>query len=261
MVSSLSRWVYVFMVFIYWSWMLRLTHLRYRLKNFTPYADIFKGWLNNMRSIVYASSSVILEGNIVKPKVKDRVLLIANHQSWLDILVLYAAYGVPLTFVLKRSLRWLPFLGRAFVLYRFPMVERNGARSEWEDPINYYIEHGFITPLVIFPEGTRYTDLKAKKSRYKGLLNPHVMGIEKILGHYDQVFDVTICYGSKNLSLHNLFSGKIPSIKLIARDVTVRLKSANNRRELYDAVKKIWAEKSTDKMNFDQVGCKSSSSS
>ena len=63
------------------------------------------------------------EGN---PNQESQYLVIANHQSWVDILVLQKVFlhKAPfLRFFLKKELFWLPFLGLAFWALDFPFYE------------------------------------------------------------------------------------------------------------------------------------------
>ncbi|MCB0415112.1 MAG: 1-acyl-sn-glycerol-3-phosphate acyltransferase, partial [Bdellovibrionales bacterium] len=54
-------------------------------------------------------------------------LIISNHRSWVDILVLQRIFNkqVPfLRFFIKQELKWIPFLGLAFKILDFPFMKR-----------------------------------------------------------------------------------------------------------------------------------------
>src|SRR6185436_4869407 len=59
-------------------------------------------------------------------------LVVANHQSWIDIPALFRAFPVPLRFVAKSELARVPFLGaylRAMGMVLVDRADRRGARD------------------------------------------------------------------------------------------------------------------------------------
>lgn len=134
-------------------------------------------------------------------------LVIANHQSWMDILALQKALlrQVPfLRFFLKKSLIWVPFLGPAWWALDFPFVGRGKRKKDAGDL-------GFVTracrkyrkiPVSImnFVEGTRFTHPKHQRqgSQFAHLLRPKAGGVAMVLGAMPDclhgILDVTIAY-------------------------------------------------------------------
>ena len=58
---------------------------------------------------------------------KGWYMVVANHQSWVDILVLQTVFyrKIPfLKFFLKKELFWFPFLGQAWWALDFPFMKR-----------------------------------------------------------------------------------------------------------------------------------------
>ena len=208
--------------------------------------QVFEAWVRGIQKIILKHTVFISHGKSIKLNQKSSVLLIANHQSWLDILVLYAYCGAPLVFVMKQSLRRIPFLGRVFEKIKFPLIDRNAKHAKsWKDPILAFLEDPLVKPLVIFPEGTRYHQKKAARSRYNKLLNPHVDGLFLVRDAYEQILDVTICYPKQcEPSMINLFLGRMDKIVIQVEDQTALLKSPERRSDVYRSLKQIWEKKS-----------------
>ena len=79
------------------------------------------------------------------------LLLVANHASWLDIVVLSAVR--PLSFIAKREVGEWPFFGTLARLQRTVFVERRRSRvGQQLMAIRRRLEAGDV--LVLFPEGT-----------------------------------------------------------------------------------------------------------
>lgn len=205
----------------------------------------FFNWVQGISTILQNCTKITINGDRNAYKRQDRVLLLANHQSWVDILILYAAFKVPLTFIMKSSLRRIPFLGWAFRIFRFPLIERKTTdRSAWKKPILDFIERGVVCPLVLFPEGTRYNQEKARRSKHPHLLNPHVDALQLVLPHYERVIDVTIKYEQTDISVIRLLQGRIKHVQLTVKDVTSNLPAQQTRSSLYRTLNAIWEEKS-----------------
>ena len=76
------------------------------------------GWLNPTPISVHGSEGLGRD---------QWVLVLANHQSWTDILILQNTlrpHLPPLKFFTKRQLLWLPFLGQAMWALDFPFMHR-----------------------------------------------------------------------------------------------------------------------------------------
>jgi 1-acyl-sn-glycerol-3-phosphate acyltransferase len=99
-------------------------------------------------------AKVIVEGAENMPE-DDRVCLISNHQSQLDILVIMAWSGKAPGFVAKKELMYVPLLSFWMLLLHCVFIERRNIRKSF-----LAIERGARAirrgnPMVIFPEGTR----------------------------------------------------------------------------------------------------------
>lgn len=141
-------------------------------------------------------------------------LVISNHQSWVDILVLQTAFNrrIPfLKFFIKQELVWFPFLGIAWWALDMPFMKRYSKSYLAKHPekkgqdlqaTRAACEKFRDTPtsVINFIEGTRFSEEKrAKKaSPFENLLPPRAGGIALALSSmgaiFDAVLDVTVVY-------------------------------------------------------------------
>jgi 1-acyl-sn-glycerol-3-phosphate acyltransferase len=83
----------------------------------------------------------------------------ANHQSALDIPVLYAGLPYPLCFIAKKELFRIPFFGWGIAAMGHVRIDRSSARKARDSfirGVERCKKHSFS--LVLFPEGTRSVD-------------------------------------------------------------------------------------------------------
>lgn len=131
-------------------------------------------------------------------------LLLCNHQSWADILILFDVFHARTPFprfFLKRDLLWLPIIGLVCWAMDFPfMTRKSGAadRAATRKACAVY-RHDPVT-VVNFLEGTRFTEAKrrARNSPHRHLLRPKSGGLAYTLDamgeQFAGVLDVTVCY-------------------------------------------------------------------
>lgn len=172
---------------------------------------------------------------------KKWYLVIANHQSWLDIVVLHYALNrkIPvLKFFIKDQLKWIPFLGFAWWAMGCPFMKRyskeylaKNPHKEGKDKKSTLkaIENFKKTPASVmnFIEGTRFTQAKQglQNSPYTHLLKPKAGGIGFVIGamaeHFDNLLDVTIVYPHKHHSLWDFLTKRIDTIQIFARELPI----------------------------------------
>lgn len=141
-------------------------------------------------------------------------LVIANHQSWADILILFVAlHGrMPfLRFFLKDQLKYVPIIGLVCWAMEFPFMKRHskealaknpGLRNQDLETTRRKCEVYKRQPvaLVNFLEGTRFTEAKraASGSPFEHLLKPKSAGLAFTLNAMGEQFaglvDVTLVY-------------------------------------------------------------------
>ncbi len=168
---------------------------------------------------------------------KDWYLVVANHQSWLDIVILHRLFNrkIPvLKFFIKDQLKWVPLLGFSWWAMGCPFMKRYSKEylarkphKQGKDLIstNKAIETFKKTPASImnFIEGTRFTALKKEKqnSPYTHLLKPKAGGISFIISSMGQqitsLLDVTIIYPDAHHSLWDFLCKRVKSVKINVR--------------------------------------------
>ncbi len=141
-------------------------------------------------------------------------LVICNHQSWADILILFVAlHGrIPfLRFFLKDQLKYIPIIGQVCWAMEFPFMKRHSKEALAKNPSlrNEDLEttrrkcevyKRQPVALVNFLEGTRFTEAKrvAKHSPFTHLLKPKSAGLAFTLNAMGEQFaglvDITLVY-------------------------------------------------------------------
>lgn len=173
-------------------------------------------------------------------------LVLANHQSWVDILVLQKVFNrrVPLLrFFLKRQLFWVPLLGMAWWALDFPFMGRYTPRQVAKNPAlagrdieatRRACEKFRAIPVAImnFVEGTRFTAGKHAKqgSPYRHLLKPKSGGVAFVLDAMGEglhaILDVTIAYPGGRPSLVDLLADRVPEVRVQVRQRPIPLELA-----------------------------------
>ncbi len=141
-------------------------------------------------------------------------LLIGNHQSWVDILVIADAFRRQMQFprfFLKQQLIWVPIIGIACWAMDMPFMRRHSREALARNPAlreddlrstRRFCERYRREPVTIvnFLEGTRFTDAKRAQnaSPYQHLLRPKAAGLSFTLNAMGEQFagliDVSIAY-------------------------------------------------------------------
>ena len=154
-------------------------------------------------------------------------LVVCNHQSWVDILVLQRCLQgrAPfLKFFIKRQLIWVPLVGLVWWALDFPVLRRRGGASGARDLATARAAcarfRALPTSVMSFVEGTRFTPAKheAQGSPYRHLLKPKAGGMMTaldVLGdRLDAVLDVTIFYPGRVPSFVDVLCGRVPEVRV-----------------------------------------------
>jgi len=86
---------------------------------------------------------------------KQSYIFVANHQSAYDIFLIYGYLGFPIKWVMKQSLRKIPFVGKACEAAGFIFVDNSSpqAAAKTIEQAKAKLENG--SSIIIFPEGSR----------------------------------------------------------------------------------------------------------
>ncbi len=168
---------------------------------------------------------------------KGWYLLICNHQSWVDILVLIRLFVESLPFPVffaKKELLRLPLFGQAMWGLDFPLVERHSREEVQRRPelrgrdlqtVRSACEKAkqMPTTFIVYPEGTRFTAEKHRSqgSPYRHLLTPRPGGTAVALttlgDRLGGVLDVTIAYPEGRPGLIGALVGRTGPVIVRAR--------------------------------------------
>jgi 1-acyl-sn-glycerol-3-phosphate acyltransferase len=198
-------------------------------------------------------------------------LVLANHQTWVDIVVLQVALNrrIPLLkFFIKQQLFWFPLLGLGFWALDMPFMkrhspsylarhpERKGADLEATRRACEKFRHT-PTSVINFVEGTRFSEEKriARQSPYRHLLPPRAGGIAVALSAmgevFDAILDVTLVYAGGPPKFWDMIVGQRVDVTLDIRvlpvDPAIAAGDYQNdrefRREVHRWIGKLWQEK------------------
>jgi 1-acyl-sn-glycerol-3-phosphate acyltransferase len=165
-------------------------------------------------------------------KMNDWYLVLSNHQTWVDIVVLQKVllYKIPfLKFFLKKELIWVPVLGPAWWSLEFPFMKRYSKEFLAKNPhlkgkdiesTRKACERYKTMPISImnFMEGTRFSESKHDKqqSPYTNLLKPKAGGISLVMNSMgdllQKIADVTIYYPEGPKTFWEFLCGKTTKI-------------------------------------------------
>ncbi|MCL1142192.1 acyltransferase [Shewanella gaetbuli] len=210
---------------------------------------------------------------------KQWYMVIANHQSWVDILVLQRTLNgkIPfLKFFLKQQLLYVPVLGLVWWALDFPFMRRFTTAQLKKNPslrgkdieITRKACEKFKTkPVSVmnFVEGTRFSTAKHNKqaSPYQYLLKPKAGGMAFALSamgeHINKLVNVTLYYPGKVPSFWEYLCGQTQVIKVDIRitDIpdTLRGDYINDRQfkiEFQEKLNQIWLAKDKNLQRFHQ---------
>ena len=212
-------------------------------------------------------------------------LIISNHQTWVDILVLQALFNrrIPfLKFFIKQQLIWFPFLGIAWWAMDMPFMKRYSAAYLSRNPhmkgkdfetTRKACQKFRDTPtsVINFIEGTRFSVEKRDRHKdpYRHVLRPRAGGfavaITSMGDMFGAILDVTLVYPRGPAKFWNLCCGQHVEVLAMLREREVEgwltLGDYENDREWRRRVQiwlgDIWQEKDDliqqvlDKRGFD----------
>jgi 1-acyl-sn-glycerol-3-phosphate acyltransferase len=202
-------------------------------------------------------------------------LVLCNHQSWVDILVLQRVFNrrLPLLrFFLKRELIWVPVLGLCWWALDFPFMHRASKEQIKRRPElrgrdlesarkACALFREVPVSMMSFPEGTRRRgDKRHRETPYRHLLAPKAGGLGQVIqalgDRLDGCVDVTLAYDMATGSMEPpgfwcLLRGDIASVHvhaelreipddLVDRDFTTDVEA---RQNLHRWLSDLWSDK------------------
>ncbi|MCR5536844.1 MAG: 1-acyl-sn-glycerol-3-phosphate acyltransferase [Succinivibrio sp.] len=235
---------------------------------------LYRYWVFNNTLIMHLTNPLKwhISGDPI-PEVKNSCVVISNHLSWADILILSTIYRghIPTTkFFMKHSLIYIPLVGLACYALGMPFLRRYPKEKLLKNPELRLKDIETTkaacrrlafapTSLINFVEGTRYTPDKAKLARspYKHLMPPKVASLAIALSQIGKEIDVilnTTLYYPNNQYPHkpfiDLMCGRLSDIYA---DIQIIKPSAETQGDyLEDKVykhdftlymRKLWTEK------------------
>ena len=198
-------------------------------------------------------------------------LVLANHQSWVDIPVLQKVFNrrIPLLrFFLKQQLFWVPLLGLAWWALDFPFMRRYSRAQLARRPelagrdiaaTRRACARFADIPVAImnFVEGTRFTPGKHARqaSPYRHLLRPKAGGaafvIDAMGTGLHAVLDVTLVDPGGAPSLADLFADRVAEVHVHVRELPIPAElargdyqgDADYRARFQDWITTLWQAK------------------
>lgn len=232
--------------------------------------------LNTVNQLLFTKMKVEVTG-LEKLEKKQWYLVISNHQTWVDIVILQRILHskIPfLKFFLKRELIYVPLLGLAWWALDFPFMKRysqsfikknphlKGKDVETTKKACEKFKHKPVS-IMNFVEGTRFTKQKHQQqnSPFQHLLKPKAGGIGFVLStmgeQLNKVLDVTIYYPNGIPNFIDFLSGRIHTVHVAidikAIDKTILGDYVNDRSHriaFQKWVNQLWYNKNQMLHNF-----------
>ena len=198
-------------------------------------------------------------------------LVISNHVSWVDIFALFRALRGRAPFIrffLKQVLIWFPIAGQACAALGFPFMRRYTQEylAQHPEKRGRDLETTRIAcrryrkiPVTIanFVEGTRFSEEKHEdqQSPYRHLLRPRIGGVGFVIASMadvlDAMYDVTLIYPNRDVTMWQFASNKLPWVEIHAREVSIppefhnaAITEPGPERDRFKAwIEEIWREK------------------
>jgi 1-acyl-sn-glycerol-3-phosphate acyltransferase len=253
------------------------------IKLLTPVAAVRRGitrilmsigevWISINSVILHSGASIDWRATGLENLRRDEwYLILSNHLSWIDILVLQKTLNrrIPfLKFFIKQELIWFPLLGITWWAMDMPFMKRFSASYLAANPhmkgkdletTRRACEKFSDTPTSVlnFIEGTRFSEEKraARKSPYKNLLQPRAGGLAIALSSMGELFtsvvDVTLIYPRGAISFWSMCCGEHVDVVVDVRErpldrwlVEGSYESDREfRKRVHSWLAQIWTEK------------------
>jgi 1-acyl-sn-glycerol-3-phosphate acyltransferase len=203
---------------------------------------------------------------------KDWYLVIPNHQTWADILVLVKIFyrKIPFPkFFMKKELIWVPFIGVGCWALDYPFMKRYSKEFLEKNPhmkgkdieiTKKACEKYKDMPVSIinFVEGTRFSIEKQirQKSPFRHLLKPKAGGMAFVLSTMgdilNHILNVTIYYVDGAKTFWQFLCSKVSRVIIWVEKLNITEELLGNyeedpefRKRMQEWINKLWREKDT----------------
>ena len=245
-----------------------------------PVRRIVTCWLMAMAENWTSGNRLILAGSGSRTWRADGIedlsrqgwyLVLANHQTWVDIVVLQVASNrrIPLLkFFIKQQLVWFPLLGIGFWALDMPFMKRYSPSYLAKHPEKKGKDleatrlacrkfKNTPTSVINFVEGTRFSEAKrvARNSPYRQLLPPRAGGVAVAIASmgetFDAIVDVTLVYSGSVPKFWDMICGKrvTVTVDVRTRPIDAELLAGDyendreSRRDMHRWLGAIWEDK------------------
>lgn len=231
-----------------------------------------ENWISGNRLILAGSGSRTWRADGIENLSRQGwYLVLANHQTWVDIVVLQVAFNrrIPLLkFFIKQQLIWFPLLGIGFWALDMPFMKRYSPSylAKYPEKKGKDLEATRLacrkfkdtpTSVINFVEGTRFSEAKkvARNSPYRQLLPPRAGGVAVAISSmgetFDAIVDVTLVYSGSVPKFWDMICGERATVTVDVRtrpiDAELLAGDYENdrefRRDMHRWLGAIWEDK------------------
>jgi 1-acyl-sn-glycerol-3-phosphate acyltransferase len=231
-----------------------------------------ENWISVNTAILTVAGSINWEVRGTDKLRRDAwYLVMSNHQTWVDILVLQEVFNrrIPfLKFFIKQQLIWFPLLGLVWwamdmpFMKRFPpsyLAKKPHMKGKDLETTRRACEKFRHTPtsVINFVEGTRFSEAKRdrRKSPYQRLLIPRAGGFAVAMSSmgelFDSILDVTLVYPDGPARFWEMCCGRHVHVIIDVRERKVEewlvtgdyQQDRDFRRRVHRWLGEIWQEK------------------
>jgi 1-acyl-sn-glycerol-3-phosphate acyltransferase len=161
-------------------------------------------------------------------------LIVSNHQSWSDILVLQSIlidHTPIIKFIVKKEILYLPLVGLICWAYEYPLVHRSSNKTKITENKNLSRDLQVLgdklvnmgknpAAIINFAEGSRFTEARRQKykSPHEHLLKSRTGGLYFILNTFgqkiDYLLDFTLVYDVSEPIFFKFLGRRCRSVKV-----------------------------------------------